>query len=54
MYVNVELDGKPRRLRYQYNDIADVEEKARHRQYHFNEDRIISPIRLPSGAGEMG
>ena len=48
MYVNVELDGKPRRLRYQYNDIADVEEKAGLGiAAIFNEDRIgFHSIRL--------
>ncbi len=28
MYVEVDLDDKPRKLRYRYNDVADVEEKA--------------------------
>ena len=48
MYVNVELDDKPRRLRYQYNDIADVEEKAGLGiAAIFNEDRIgFHSIRL--------
>ena len=28
MYVNIDLGGKSRPLRYRFNDVADVEEKA--------------------------
>lgn len=48
MYVEIDLDDKPRRLRYRYNDVADIEEKAGLGiGAIFSEDRIgLHTIRL--------